>query len=92
MRNQKHFHASVNYLTLQRAAWLHPRSTGIMRTLNTYWLNKWLSLVAAALLIGLAVTQFAGYARFGSLSVAKHDDVRAHAMARGGQFEKALLW
>jgi hypothetical protein len=88
----EHFHPSVNYLTLQRAAWVHDSSTGIMRTLETSWLNKGLAVVAAALLIGLALTQFAGYARFGSHTGAKHDDVKAHAMARGGQFEKAPLW
>jgi len=90
MRNQKQFHASVNYLTLQRAEWLQcsfDRGIGIMRTLSTFWLNKGLAVIAMALLISLALTQFA---RYGS-TVANHA-AATDAMARGGQFEKALLW
>jgi hypothetical protein len=53
----------------------------------TYWLNKGLAVIAMALLISLALTQFA---RYGS-TVANHA-AATDAMARGGQFEKALLW
>ena len=56
-----------------------------MRT--TYWLNKWLALIAMALLIALALTQFA---RYGS-TVANHA-AATDAMGRAGQFEKAHLW
>jgi hypothetical protein len=64
----------------------------MMRTLTTYRLNKGLALIAAALLVGLALTQIARYTMPGSHGAAHHGEVNAGAMGRGGQFEKALLW
>jgi hypothetical protein len=64
----------------------------MMRTLATYWLNKSLALIAAALLIGLALTQIAWYTMRGSHGAADHVKVKVDAMGRGGQFEKAQLW
>jgi hypothetical protein len=63
-----------------------------MRTLTAYWLNKWLAVVAAALLIGLALTQITRYTLRGSYGAADHGEVKADAMGRGGHFEKAQLW
>jgi hypothetical protein len=54
----------------------------------TYWLNRCIVFAAAALLVALALTQFARYARLD----ANHAEVTAGTMGRGGQFEKALLW
>jgi hypothetical protein len=65
---------------------------GMMRTLTAYWLNKSLALIAAALLIGLALTQIARYTMRGGHSAADHGEVKGDAMGRGGQFEKAQLW
>jgi hypothetical protein len=59
---------------------------GIMRTLTAYWLNKSLALIAAALLIGLALTQIARYTMRGSHGAADHGEVQV------GQFEKPHLW
>jgi hypothetical protein len=63
-----------------------------MQTLTTYRLNKWLAPIAAALLIGLALTQMARYTTRGSHGAAEHGEVKAGAMGRGGQFEKAHIW
>jgi hypothetical protein len=63
-----------------------------MRTLTAYWLNKSLALIAAALLIGLALTQIARYTMRGGHGAADHGEVKVDAMGRGGQFEKAQLW
>jgi hypothetical protein len=65
---------------------------GMMRTVSTYRLNKGLALIAAALLIGLALTQIARYTPRGSHGAADHAEVKVDAMGRGGQFEKAQLW
>lgn len=65
---------------------------GMMRTVSTYRLNKGLALIAAALLIGLVLTQIAPYTMRGSHGAADHGEVKAGAMGRGGQFEKAQLW
>jgi hypothetical protein len=58
----------------------------------TYWLHKCIVLVAVALLIALALTQFARYATLGIHAVTKHGEVKADAMGRGGQFERLLVW
>jgi hypothetical protein len=62
-----------------------------MRTL-TYWLNKWLAVIAAALLIGLAFTQITRYTMRGSYGAAEHGEVKNGLMGGGGQFEKAQVW
>jgi hypothetical protein len=55
-------------------------------------LNKWLVIIGTVLLIGLFLTPFAWHATVGKHGIANHDDVRAGAMGRGGQFERALFW
>ena len=72
------------------AAMLLQRELGIMRTLSTYWLNKGLALIAAALLVGLTLTQIARYAIRGTHGAEDHGGVRV--MGRGGQFEMPPLW
>ena len=64
----------------------------MMRTLATYWLNKWLAVIAAALLIGLTLTQIARYTMRGGYGAVDHGEVKVDAMGRGGQFEKAQVW
>jgi len=63
-----------------------------MRTLSTYWLNKGLAVIAAALLIALALTQIARYTIRGSYGAEDHGEVKAGPMGRGGQFEMPPLW
>jgi hypothetical protein len=59
------------------------RPDGVVRS---YWLHKGIIFIAVALLIALALTQFA---RYGS-TIANHA-AAGGAMGRGGQFEKAHL-
>ena len=63
-----------------------------MRTLTTYWLNKSLALIAVALVIGLALAQIGRYTMRGSHGASNHGEMKAGAMGRGGQFEKAHVW
>jgi len=63
-----------------------------MRTLSTYWLNKGLALIAAALLIALALTQIAKYTIRKSHGAEDHGEVKVSPMGRGGQFEMPPLW
>jgi hypothetical protein len=54
---------------------------------RTYWFDKTTAFIAVALLIALALTQFARYAS----TVANHA-AAAGAMGRGGQLEGVPLW
>lgn len=63
-----------------------------MRNLTTYWLNKRLAIIAAALLIALVLTQITQYTMRGSYGAADRGEVKAAPMGSGGQFEKAQLW
>ena len=66
------------------------RGMGMMRTVSTYRLNKGLALIAAALLVGLTLTQIARYAIRGTHGAEDYGGVRV--MGRGGQFEMPPLW
>jgi hypothetical protein len=56
-----------------------------------YWARKCLAFIAAALLVGLAITQWTQSTRFARQAVAT-DTVTVDLLGNGGQFQHAPLW
>jgi hypothetical protein len=57
-----------------------------------YWARKCVVFIAAALLVALAITQWAHSTRFAPRAVATDSTVTVDLLGNGGQFQFAPLW
>ena len=57
-----------------------------------YWARKYVAFIAAALLVVLAITQWAHSTRFAREAGATDKTLAAELLGNGGQFQHAPLW
>jgi hypothetical protein len=64
----------------------------VRKYVSAYWLQAFIGIFAAALLMALGLTQTAPLTSFGTHAAASSGPAGMDVMGRGGQFERPPVW
>jgi hypothetical protein len=95
--SRKRFTAAILTLGGSFSRWRKQRREAIMRPLvrkyvAAYWLQAFIGVLAAALLMALGVRQTAPLTSFATHAAARGGPAGMDVMGRGGQFERPPVW